>query len=63
KLIGKNLDMIAANQIGPKDSGFESDTNRVVLYFKDGTREPLPAMEKSLLAHLLLDRIVRMGAI
>jgi phosphopantothenoylcysteine decarboxylase/phosphopantothenate--cysteine ligase len=60
KLKHKNLDVIAANRIGPKDSGFNSDTNQVTLYFKDGTKESLPVMEKFLLAHELLDRIVRM---
>jgi phosphopantothenoylcysteine decarboxylase/phosphopantothenate--cysteine ligase len=57
KLVEKNLDIIAGNLVGVSDSGFESDTNNVTLFFKDGTREPLPTMEKLEVAHVLLDRI------
>jgi phosphopantothenoylcysteine decarboxylase/phosphopantothenate--cysteine ligase len=57
KLAEKNLDIIAGNLVGGGDSGFESDTNRVTLFFKDGSREALPLMEKMDIAHILLDRI------
>jgi len=60
KLKGKNLDMIAGNLIGSADSGFEADTNKVTLFYKDGGSESLPLMEKDDVAHLLLDRIVRL---
>ncbi len=58
KLAEKNLDIIAGNLVGSSDSGFESDTNTVTLFFKDGTTESLPTMEKREVAHILLDRIV-----
>jgi len=58
KLIEKNLDIIAGNLVGSPDSGFESDTNNVTLFFKDGTKESLPTMGKPEVAHILLDRIV-----
>lgn len=58
KLKEKNLDIIAGNLVGQPDSGFASDTNRVTLFFKDGTREPLETMEKDAVAHILLDRIL-----
>lgn len=58
KLAEKNLDIIAGNLVGSSDSGFESDTNTVTLFFKDGTTESLPTMEKLGVAHILLDRIV-----
>ena len=58
KLVEKNLDIIAGNLVGASDSGFESDTNSVTLFFKDGTSEPLPTMEKLEVGHILLDRIV-----
>jgi phosphopantothenoylcysteine decarboxylase/phosphopantothenate--cysteine ligase len=58
KLVDKNLDIIAGNLVGTSDSGFASDTNNVTLFFKDGTREQLPTMEKLEVAHILLDRIV-----
>lgn len=47
KLVAKNLDLIVANDISAKDSGFNVDTNRVTLLFADGSRECLPLMSKS----------------
>ena len=58
KLKEKNLDIIAGNIVGRPDSGFESDTNSVTLFYKDGKKEALPVMEKEALAHILLDRII-----
>ena len=58
KLAEKNLDIIAGNLVGSSDSGFESDSNTVTLFFKDGTSESLPTMDKLEVAHILLDRIV-----
>jgi len=60
KLAEKNLDMIAANLIGHPASGFGSDTNEMTIFFKDGTKEPLPVMEKEEVAHVLLDRILKL---
>ncbi len=60
KLVDKNLDMIAGNLVGHPFSGFGSDTNEMTLFFKDGTKEPLAVMDKEEVAHILLDRIVRM---
>ena len=58
KLAEKNLDIIAGNLVGSTDSGFEADTNTVTLFFKDGTAESLPTMDKLAVAHTLLDRII-----
>jgi len=60
KLVDKNLDMIAGNLVGHPSAGFGSDTNEMTLFFKDGTKEPLAVMDKEEVAHILLDRIVRM---
>ena len=57
KLEKKNLDMIVGNLIGPPASGFGSDTNIVTFFYRDGTSEQIPLMEKENLAHLLFDRI------
>ncbi len=57
KLRRKNLDLIVGNLIGPPDSGFESDTNKMKLFFARGRVEEVPLMEKPAAAHLLLDRI------
>ena len=58
KLRKKNLDMIVGNIVKGEDSAFGSDTNRTSLYYRDGTQETLPMMDKEDLAHRLLDRIV-----
>jgi len=58
KLAEKNLDIIVGNLVGPSDSGFGSETNKVTLFFKDGTVESLPTMDKLEVAHILLDRIL-----
>jgi phosphopantothenoylcysteine decarboxylase/phosphopantothenate--cysteine ligase len=60
KLQRKNCDLMVANDVTAPDAGFEVDTNRVKLLFPDGRVEELPVMEKSQLAHLLLDRIGEM---
>ena len=54
----KNLDIIVGNLVGPSNSGFASDINTVTFFFRDGTKEVLPSMEKQAIAHILLDRIV-----
>ncbi len=58
KMEKKNLDMIVGNIVGVKDSGFESDTNKVKFFFRDGTTDELPLMDKIAVAHRLLDHIV-----
>ena len=58
KLTEKNLDMIVGNLVGSAESGFESDTNTVTFFYKDGSKESLPSMEKQAVAHILLDRII-----
>ena len=60
KVAEKNLDMIAANLIGPPDSGFAADTNRMTLFFKDGRQKPLEVMQKDQVAHLILDEVVKL---
>jgi len=58
KLNRKNLDMIAGNLVGDPLSGFNADSNKINLFYKDGGIEELPVMEKDEAAHVLLDRIV-----
>lgn len=57
KLKKKNLDMIAGNLVGDSAIGFNADTNKISLFFRDGNIEELPVMDKESAAHLLLDRI------
>ena len=60
KLIDKGLDMIAANDITAVDSGFASDTNRVVLLDRDGGVTELGLLTKYEVGHHILDKIVQM---
>ena len=58
KMKKKNLDMIAANLVGIENSGFKTDTNKVKLFFKNGSSKDIPLMDKQSVAHVLLDAIV-----
>ncbi len=57
KLKAKNLDMIVANDVSGTDAGFESDTNRVKILYRDGKMEESPLMSKDEVAHLVLERV------
>ncbi|OGN99315.1 MAG: phosphopantothenoylcysteine decarboxylase [Chloroflexi bacterium RBG_13_51_52] len=57
KLAEKKLDMIIANDITKADSGFDTDTNRVVIIDKKGKTEKLPLMSKREAADKILDRV------
>ena len=58
KMEKKNLDMIAANIVGSSDSGFKADTNKVKLFFKDGSSFDMPLMEKDKFADILIDQVI-----
>jgi phosphopantothenoylcysteine decarboxylase / phosphopantothenate---cysteine ligase len=58
KLAEKNLELIVGNLVDHPDFGFGSDNNKVTFFFRDGTKESLPAMTKEAVAHTLLDRIL-----
>lgn len=59
KLVRKNLDMIAANNLKVQGAGFETDTNIVTLIGKD-FQEELPMMDKGQVASCLLDKILEL---
>ncbi len=59
KMQRKGLDFIVANDATEDGAGFGSSTNRVVILSADGSREAPPLMQKSELADVLLDRVVR----
>jgi len=61
KLQAKNLDLIAVNDIRSDSTGFEADTNQLMLIGRNGS-ENLPFASKEQTANLLLDRVVRMLA-
>lgn len=57
KLKAKGLDLIALNDITAVDSGFAVDTNRIVLFDREGGEESLPLMTKYEVAWRILDRV------
>jgi phosphopantothenoylcysteine decarboxylase/phosphopantothenate--cysteine ligase len=60
KLQKKRLDLIVANDITDRKSGFGVDTNKVTLIDKKGKAEKLPLMSKREVADKILDRVVGM---
>lgn len=56
KLAAKGLDMIAANQVGLADRGFDAERNALTVLWADGSRE-LPLASKRELAHALIDLV------
>ena len=57
KLSEKNLDMIVANDVSQADAGFNVDTNRARLFFRDGSSCEYGVMSKMQLAGLILDHV------
>ena len=57
KVLRKSLDLIVANDVSAPDSGFGTDTNKVLLVDGSGTVEDLPLMSKHDVAHRILDRV------
>lgn len=57
KLLGKNLDMIVANDVSQNDAGFNTETNRALLLLKDGSSIECPLMSKDEMANRILDQI------
>lgn len=58
KLLKKQIDMIAANNLKEAGAGFGTDTNIITVITKDGS-ETLPIMTKDEAAHSLIDRILK----
>jgi len=60
KLDKKNLDLIAVNNILSEVSGFESETNQVLLIDRQGMNL-LPLADKELVADMIWDRVVELA--
>jgi phosphopantothenoylcysteine decarboxylase/phosphopantothenate--cysteine ligase len=58
KLSEKNCDWIIANDVSRNDIGFESDFNKVSIFYKNNSEENLPKMKKSSLANEIVNRII-----
>jgi phosphopantothenoylcysteine decarboxylase/phosphopantothenate--cysteine ligase len=55
KFTSKDCNIIVANDITQKNSGFGSDQNKAIIIEKNNV-EKLPLMEKTTLAHIILDK-------
>ncbi len=58
KLEKKQLDLMVANDITAKESGFDVDTNKVTIIDREGKVESLPLLAKREVADKILDRVV-----
>lgn len=58
KVKKKNLDMIVANDVSMKGTGFNTDTNIVKFLYPDGKIEALEILSKDDVAEILLDRVM-----
>ena len=59
KLIGKNADVVVANDVTQKGAGFDSDTNIVTILTRDNRTVSYPIMSKSEVAHVILDEALK----
>ena len=57
KLISKNLDLIIFNNISSPGSGFEADTNEIVLIRRDGSFNSWPLLEKEEVGRRIIKEI------
>jgi len=58
KLTEKNLDLIVANDVAGRQTGFAVDTNAVTMIDRSGRHEAVPLMSKDAVADRILDRVV-----
>ena len=56
KLQRKSADMIVANDVTQAGAGFDTDTNIVTLFLRDGRELPLPQLNKFDVANRILDQ-------
>ena len=57
KLESKNLDYIIVNNISRKDSGFGTDTNKVLIFDRKGKKTDLPLMSKYEVAEHIFNKV------
>ncbi|MFA6412579.1 MAG: bifunctional phosphopantothenoylcysteine decarboxylase/phosphopantothenate--cysteine ligase CoaBC [Syntrophales bacterium] len=57
KLLGKNMDLIVANDLHQAGAGFQGDTNIIKILDPQGGVEEVPLMDKMDIADRILDRV------
>jgi phosphopantothenoylcysteine decarboxylase/phosphopantothenate--cysteine ligase len=60
KLDRKGADMIVANDVTQEGAGFDTDTNIVTLFTRDGRETQLPKLSKLEVANRILDRVLEL---
>lgn len=60
KLETKNCDMVVANLVSKAGTGFEADDNEVTLVLPAGENVPVAKASKTVIAHRILDEIVKL---
>jgi phosphopantothenoylcysteine decarboxylase/phosphopantothenate--cysteine ligase len=60
KLAAKGADIIVANDVTREGAGFDTDTNIVTLFSRDGREIALPKMSKFNVANRILDRVAEL---
>lgn len=59
KMVRKNCDMMIGNWVGRPQSGFESDTNEVIILSRKGKGvDKLPLMSKKKMAEAIIEKII-----
>ncbi len=57
KLVAKGIDLLVANDVSEPGAGFGTDTNRVTLLDRSGSRDELPLLSKREVADRIFDRV------
>jgi phosphopantothenoylcysteine decarboxylase/phosphopantothenate--cysteine ligase len=57
KLQAKGIDFLVANDVSEAGSGFGTDTNRVTIFDRSGSKDELPLLSKREVADRILDRV------
>jgi phosphopantothenoylcysteine decarboxylase / phosphopantothenate---cysteine ligase len=59
KLREKNCDIVVANDVSSANSGMESDTNEVTIFFRTGEKETISRVQKKYIARELEKKIAK----
>lgn len=61
KLEKKNADLLILNSLNDEGAGFGKDTNKITLFYKDGSQKSFPLKTKSELAKDIVDAIIELS--
>jgi phosphopantothenoylcysteine decarboxylase / phosphopantothenate---cysteine ligase len=58
KLTRKGVDLLVVNDVSAPDTGFDHDTNAVVILDAGGNSQEIPLTSKDAVANAVLDRVI-----